>query len=359
MARKNGGGRITLSAVGASTALADEFVMLPHCRQQLVRQHTALRRNSFAVAQRDNKQVAYVLIVDDSKVDRLMAGNFVETGSHETETAINGRDALEKMSKRLPDLVLTDMVMDEMGGLELVTRVRKQYPGVPVILMTGYGTDDAAVRALQAGAASYIPKDNLKDRLAGTIRTALIASQTAAQVRPHWMFLTESESQYVLGYETDGRRTLIDHFEDELTKMDFCDAADRIRVGTALAEALTNAVEHGNLELDSSLRESPDQTYYDLGQERRAESPYNKRRVFITKKVTPSQITYVIRDEGPGFDHTDLPDPTDPENLTKLSGRGLLLIRTFMDDVVFNSSGNQITLVKQRSSNGDQDQETC
>ncbi|MDG2380662.1 MAG: response regulator [Pirellulaceae bacterium] len=295
--------------------------------------------------------MAYVLIVDDSEVDRLMAGKFVETGNHETEVAVNGRDALEKMSKRLPDLVLTDLVMDEIDGLELVKRVRRQYPEVPVILMTGFGTDDAAVRALQEGAVSYIPKDNLKDRLAETIRTTLIASQTAAQERPHWMFLTGSESQYVLGYETDGRRTLIDHFEDELTKMDFCDAADRIRVGTALAEALTNAVEHGNLELDSDLRESPDQTYYELGQDRRGKSPYKERRVFINKTVTPAKITYEIQDQGPGFDHTNLPDPTDPENLTKLSGRGLLLIRTFMDEVTFNSNGNQITLVKYRSLN--------
>ena len=65
--------------------------------------------------------------------------------------------------------------------------------------------------------------------------------------------------------------------------------------------------------------------------------------------MTPSTITYIIRDEGPGFDHTDLPNPTDPENLTKLSGRGLLLIRTFMDHVEFNNTGNEITLVKHRS----------
>ena len=96
--------------------------------------------------------MAYVLIVDDAEVDRVMAENFVHKSGHETELAVDGRDALEKMSKRLPDLVLTDLVMDNMDGLELVTRVRSQYPMVPVILMTGYGTNDTAVRALQAGA---------------------------------------------------------------------------------------------------------------------------------------------------------------------------------------------------------------
>jgi anti-sigma regulatory factor (Ser/Thr protein kinase) len=56
-----------------------------------------------------------------------------------------------------------------------------------------------------------------------------------------------------------------------------------------------------------------------------------------------------MRDEGPGFDPKELPDPTDPENLLKLSGRGILLMRTFMDDVKFNDRGNEVTMVKRRS----------
>jgi anti-sigma regulatory factor (Ser/Thr protein kinase) len=57
---------------------------------------------------------------------------------------------------------------------------------------------------------------------------------------------------------------------------------------------------------------------------------------------------FVIRDEGPGFDVATVPDPTDPENFTKPSGRGLLLIRTFMDEVKHNAAGNEITLVRRR-----------
>ena len=57
----------------------------------------------------------------------------------------------------------------------------------------------------------------------------------------------------------------------------------------------------------------------------------------------------MIRDEGPGFDPDGLPDPTDPENLTKASGRGVLLIRTFMDEVRFNDTGNEITMIKRCS----------
>ena len=62
-----------------------------------------------------------------------------------------------------------------------------------------------------------------------------------------------------------------------------------------------------------------------------------------------ARIRYVIRDEGPGFDPATLPDPTDPANLDRPCGRGLLLMRTFMDDVGYNRSGNEVTLIKYAS----------
>jgi anti-sigma regulatory factor (Ser/Thr protein kinase) len=55
-----------------------------------------------------------------------------------------------------------------------------------------------------------------------------------------------------------------------------------------------------------------------------------------------------VRDEGRGFDPATLPDPLDPAQLETTTGRGLLLIRTFMDEVSFNATGNEITIVKRR-----------
>jgi len=60
-------------------------------------------------------------------------------------------------------------------------------------------------------------------------------------------------------------------------------------------------------------------------------------------------VTFIVRDEGPGFDPSALPDPTDPENLLKPCGRGVMLIRTFMDQVNFSAKGNEITMVKRRA----------
>ncbi|MES1260202.1 MAG: ATP-binding protein, partial [Acidobacteriota bacterium] len=76
-------------------------------------------------------------------------------------------------------------------------------------------------------------------------------------------------------------------------------------------------------------------------------------RIFVSVKVTNTQAIYVVRDEGPGFDPTTLPDPTDPTNLDSPCGRGLLLMRTFMDNVIYNDKGNEVTLFKERGDMSD------
>ena len=68
--------------------------------------------------------------------------------------------------------------------------------------------------------------------------------------------------------------------------------------------------------------------------------------VRFTARESADAIEYTIADEGPGFDVTSLPDPTAPENVLNVSGRGILLIRTFMDSVEFNETGNRITMRK-------------
>ena len=70
------------------------------------------------------------------------------------------------------------------------------------------------------------------------------------------------------------------------------------------------------------------------------------RRVYVEAHLSRTEARFIVRDEGSGFDPGTLPDPRDPENLLKVSGRGVLIMRTFMDEVRFNSNGNEVTLVK-------------
>jgi len=290
-----------------------------------------------------------ILVVDDSPLDQHFAGRCVQDEGCSVIFAKNGREALEVILQQKPDAVLTDLQMPELDGLELVRRIKEQHLTTPVILMTAHGSEEVAVQALRAGAASYVPKKNLQRDLSWALRNVLAAAEAAYEKEQIRDFLTLSESHYVLGYEPNAPRTLVSHLQDTLAQMAICDEVGRLQVATALTEALANAVDHGNLELDSKMREQDATEYRRLGVERSQQKPFRDRRVQVTARIDPDQAVFVVRDEGRGFDPHRLPDPTDPENLLKPSGRGVMLIRTFMDEVSFNETGNEITMVKRHT----------
>jgi anti-sigma regulatory factor (Ser/Thr protein kinase) len=129
--------------------------------------------------------------------------------------------------------------------------------------------------------------------------------------------------------------SLSEQLKNSFRGMRICEPSESLRVGIALEEALLNAYYHGNLEVSSKLREDDFQSYYDLATERTRQSPYQERRIYVTAS-----------DDGPGFDPASLPDPTDPEYLERPHGRGLMLMRTFMNEISYNATGNEVRLVK-------------
>lgn len=293
--------------------------------------------------------MATILVVDDSAVDRQIAGACVRATGSTVRYAKSGREALEIIFRERPDVVLTDLIMPEMDGLELVGCIRRDHAPLPVVLMTAYGSEETAIAALKAGATSYVPKKSLKDELGSALRIVLSAVEARKHRETVRELLERSESRFVMGYEPDAPAAIVNYLEHALAELNFCDHAGLFQVNAALSEALINAIEHGNLELNSSLRERHDGSYQQLGQERMQKPPYRDRKVHVLAKVAPDEAIYVIRDEGSGFDCSHLPNPRDKENMVKAGGRGILLIRMFMDEVTFNEVGNEITMVKRRA----------
>jgi CheY-like chemotaxis protein/anti-sigma regulatory factor (Ser/Thr protein kinase) len=288
-----------------------------------------------------------VLVVDDSAMDRRLAGSLLQKGTGlEPVYAANGREALEVIERLQPTVVVTDLQMPELDGLELVGAIRSRYPALPVVLMTAHGSEEIAVKALQKGAASYVPKRSLARELVATVRNVLEVTQRGTQQERVLSCLTFTESRFELDNDLANIPPLIAHVEAGLSHARLCDETALIQIGVALREALVNAIVHGNLEVASELREGEGSAYLELAERRRGESPYRERRVRVTVLQTRSEARYVVLDEGPGFDPSGLPDPTDPAQLERAHGRGLLLIRTFMDEVRHNARGNEITMVK-------------
>ena len=298
--------------------------------------------------------MAVILVVDDSPVDRTRAGGLLKKRPELTPAfASNGREALESIAAQPPDLVVTDLQMPEIDGLELVETVRRRFPALPVILMTAHGSEEVAVQALRKGAASYVAKRNLAAELVDTVLSVLEIARNDLSQKHILACLTQTESRYELDNDIASIAPLIGQLEANLNRMELCDETGLIRVAVALREALVNAIYHGNLDLTSALLEADEAKFAELAARRPREQPYASRRVHLVARETRSEVTYLIRDDGEGFDPASLPDPTLPQNLERRTGRGLFLIRTFMDEVTHNEVGNEITMVKRRDVGGD------
>lgn len=290
-----------------------------------------------------------ILVVDDSAVDRLVARRLLEKyGSWRVAQAEDGAEALELIAGSAPALVLTDLQMPRVDGLALVEQIRERFPRVPVVLMTGHGSEEVAITALRAGAASYVPKRNLATDLISVVEQVLSASQTDERRTRALGALTERVSRYTLENDPGLVSPLVQVFREELVAFGLCDATGATRAGIALEEALLNAVYHGNLGVSSELKLAGDGSFERRAAERRLEAPYRDRRVRVSAELAPDGAGFVVADEGTGFDVGALPDPTDPANLERPSGRGVLFMRTFMDEVRYNPTGNVVTLVKLR-----------
>ena len=291
-----------------------------------------------------------VLVVDDARVDRLLVGRLLERhAGFEIRYATDGAEGLAAIDQEAPDLVVTDLVMPVLDGLELVGAVRRKHPSVPVILMTSKGNEEIAVQALQQGAASYVPKRLVPKRLVHTVQEVLVASRRQRRRVRLLGCMTRSDCAFVLDNDSSLFEPLVVHLQEAVAHIGLCDEGERTRIGVALAEALSNALYHGNLEVGSELRETDEPAHRALVEERARQEPYRNRRIHVEARLCRDEAVFVVRDDGRGFDPGALPDPTDPANLENVSGRGILLRRTFMDDVAFNDVGNQVTLTKRRS----------
>ncbi|HLJ97568.1 MAG TPA: response regulator [Gemmataceae bacterium] len=298
-----------------------------------------------------------ILVVDDSPVDRLLTGRLLGKEKEldwVIEYAENGRDALTFMKDLVPHVVVTDLMMPDIDGLELVAAIRTEHPEVPVILMTGQGSETLALDALERGAASYVPKGQLADKLVDTVKQVL----SVARADSRYQRLTECFVKTQLSAELDNDPALIaplvDQVQKMLTDMRFCDATERVHVGIALEEALLNAFCHGILALPI---DQVQQVRAELSQGRIAPSIQERwdhvscrdRKVFVDMQINLEEARFIVRDEGSGFAKAAVPQRHDPKTLERGRGRGLVLMRHFMDEVIFNDTGNEVTLVKYRA----------
>lgn len=114
-----------------------------------------------------------ILVVDDEAAIRTSLAGILEDENYTVRTAASGPEALDAVSEKMPDLVLLDIWMDGMDGLEVLSRLKRRSPDLPVIMISGHGTIETAVQATQKGAYDFIEKPPQVERLMITIERAI------------------------------------------------------------------------------------------------------------------------------------------------------------------------------------------
>lgn len=290
-----------------------------------------------------------ILLVDDSPIDRKIAVELLTSvGGMKLLQAHDGVEAIGMLSEFQPDVVVTDLQMPRMNGLELVTAIGRQHPDLPVILVTARGSEELAVQALAMGAASYVSKARFATELFPTIARVLDARHAKSDVGRFRESMIRSDAVYAL----DNDASLLISAAGEITvplKATWnWPQREVLRVRMALEEALLNALYHGNLELSTRLRDADLELYYELARRRSAEYPHVSRKVRVSVSFTRDDISFEISDEGAGFNHATFTSQQGIEAVSRPYGRGIVLMKSVMDEVVFNTTGNSVRLTKRR-----------
>jgi two-component system NtrC family response regulator len=129
-----------------------------------------------------NEVKTVLLVDDDESLRRVVEYNLREDGYH-VVTAGDGRTGLQRFQESAVDLVLTDVRMPEMDGVELLAHLRAMQPDLPVIVLTAHGTIDSAVEAMKVGAFDYLTKPFSREQLKASVRKALELGALASENR--------------------------------------------------------------------------------------------------------------------------------------------------------------------------------
>jgi len=124
-----------------------------------------------------------VLVVDDEEIARTNMEHVLKKEGYQVTTAANGLEALERARGQAFDLILTDLKMDKMDGLQLLEAVKDVAPHAAVIMITGFATVDSAVAAMQKGAVHYLPKPIKFEELRSTVKRIFEKKRTLQKTR--------------------------------------------------------------------------------------------------------------------------------------------------------------------------------
>lgn len=286
-----------------------------------------------------------ILLVDDEPdlLEELSRG--LKRRDHSVVTAKNGQEAWEEYTDfpNIFDVVITDVKMPVMDGMELLEKIREYDSEARVIIMTGHGDLELSVQALNAGAFSYFVKPfDFKEFYTNIAK--LESGQLSYEKQITYLSTFSKKIEFSIPSQVEMIPYAMLYMEKSFKWLCQLLEINSFHQQSCIGEAITNAVVRGNLEIPSSLKEGS-QEYNELLEKQASNSNLVNRKVTIKGVFTEGRFECEIKDEGAGFDFEQLPDKGDTSNLL-IDGKGLQKIRYYMDEVTWETPGNHIKMVK-------------
>ena len=271
-----------------------------------------------------------ILVVDDDRTTRHLIALQLRGAGHSVAQAGDGKKALEKARREPFDLVVLDVWMPGMDGLELLEKLRELRPPPRVVMMTADDASETMLRAIQRHAYRYLSKPVEPAQLLEVVRAALAAGP---EQRPIEVVSARADWVELL---VPCERESAERIREFLARLDSDLPEDvRTRVGQAFGELLMNAIEWGG-KLDPT------------------------KTVRISCLRARRMLLYRIADPGQGFsfeglEHSALANPPDrpTEHMLVREGKGLrpggfglLMTRQLVDELLYNEKQNEVVFIK-------------
>lgn len=256
-----------------------------------------------------------ILIIDDhDDLETLLAGEFGRQGHLITSTE-NRDEAVELLESEEFDLIITDL-----DGEHLIAAKNGNSEDLSCLPET----EDAPrsnIKAFKLCISNYKDKNFTEDELKYFVETVLNFKTRCVDKRESVKDIREKIEFEVPSF-VSLMHDILNYLMKRVEKSGVVNP-ETSNLFVALDEAFVNAVKHGN--------------------------KFNAEKlVRITAEVSKEEARFTIEDEGEGFNVTEIPDPRNPENLFKTSGRGVLFIYNIMDEVKYNDRGNRLTMIKRK-----------
>lgn len=295
-----------------------------------------------------NTNILKILIIENDFISRSYLSELLSLYQYNCLTAYNATDGLDVYLSEHPDVIICNMLLPGMSGMEFLQQVRENDKKTRIIIMSAFTSERLVVQVFRLGANDFLKKPIQDCDILPILKRY---EDEMLDVRKPFDYgeVTEGKVVFVFNTVMDAPSNIVRRLIDEINP-EFFDEGDLVTIEMGLSELVTNAIEHGNLSItfDEKSKATDSNMLQDLYEQRLSDEKYAARIVTVTYEYNADECSWLIEDQGDGFDLSKVPDPTAVENIESLHGRGIMMMRLFFDSITYLGCGNQCFVVKKR-----------